>query len=240
MSRLIKSSSGHKDILYSSGEPRFSWLLTNLKAFERKDGVPASNEDVSWAYFLWLIKQVGLNGPDPEQECCKKENNESTYFTLATILFRTEYKPRVDRDKNRIEDAKLLREDFALYCTRYKNYEIIATPGASFLEVMIALCQRFDTEVMMDENHIDRSKDWFWMMLKNADLDIYSDSGFTEIDEEASPFLVVDSILKVINERTYREDGKGGFFPLKNPQNDQRKVELWKQMHAYFLENLIN
>lgn len=240
MSRLMKQNGKPSDILYSSGEPRLSWLTKGLRTWERKDGVDASPEEVSWAYFLWLIKQVGLNGPDPEQEYYKKENGDKTYFTLATILYRTEFKARVNFDKNRIEDAKLLREDFALACTRYKNYSVIAQNGASFLEVMIAMCQRFDTDVMMDEKQIDRSKDWFWLMLKNVDLDIYVDSGFIDADEEANPFRVIDSILKIINEREYREDGKGGFFPLKHPKSDQRNVELWKQMHAYFLENYIN
>jgi hypothetical protein len=33
--------------------------------------------------------------------------------------------------------------------------------------------------------------------------------------------------------RTYEPNGVGGFFPLENPNEDQREVELWYQMSAY-------
>jgi hypothetical protein len=43
--------------------------------------------------------------------------------------------------------------------------------------------------------------------------------------------------LAVLNKREYFPSGKGGLFPLENPREDQTKVEIWYQMHAYVMEN---
>ena len=226
--------------LFSDGKPYRSYIEGSLKTFERKSAEEAKPEDIIWAYFLWLVKQVGLNGPDKNQEWRKKETDDQTYFMLADILFRTEFKPKIDNDKNRVEDAKIIREDFALLCSRYRNYAAIDSPGVSFLEVMIALCHKFDSDVMMTEDGKDRAKDWFWLMLKNAGLDEYVDSKFSNMDDEDNPYIICESILKIINDREYGEDGKGGFFPLKHPKTNQKNREIWYQMHEYFLENLID
>lgn len=229
-------------VLFSVGKPTESLICTgNLRDFNRRDGDDAKAEDVIWSYFIYLMKLVGLNGPDKNQEYRKKETDDKTYFVLANILFRTEFKARIEFDKNRIEEGKILRENFALFNSGFKSYEAIDIPEVSFLEVMIGLCQKFDTDVMMTEDETDRSKDWFWLMLKNVNLDIYTDSAFYDPDdEEASPYLICKSILQVINDREYSEDGTGGFFPLKHPKYNQKNRELWLQMHEYFLENLID
>jgi hypothetical protein len=44
---------------------------------------------------------------------------------------------------------------------------------------------------------------------------------------------VVDEILERVIGRTYRPDGRGGFFPLRYAEKDQREVELWYQLNAY-------
>jgi hypothetical protein len=36
--------------------------------------------------------------------------------------------------------------------------------------------------------------------------------------------------------RYYQPNGHGGFFPLENPQDDQRHVELWYQLNEYVME----
>jgi hypothetical protein len=39
--------------------------------------------------------------------------------------------------------------------------------------------------------------------------------------------------------RGYDENGNGGLFPLKNPKEDQRKVEVWMQLNAYIIEKFM-
>ena len=47
--------------------------------------------------------------------------------------------------------------------------------------------------------------------------------------------IVADAMAAIIW-RTYDSNGYGGLFPLRNPREDQRKVELWYQLNAYLLE----
>lgn len=225
------------DKIISSGEPMTELNGERLSTFKRDVGIPAKPEDVKWLYFVWLCSQVGLNGPDKTQQHRTKETDSKTYFTLALKLFNKEFKAFVPRDTNRVADARALRDRFALSESSFQDYSVLDTPGASILEVMVALVQRFDNDVMMTSDEIDRSKDWFWEMLRNCDLDIYVDEGFNEIDNKANE--TCNAIIETINSRCYASDGKGGFFPLKHPKSDQTKVELWIQMHAYFLENHI-
>jgi hypothetical protein len=47
----------------------------------------------------------------------------------------------------------------------------------------------------------------------------------------------IQDVLDTIIFRTYKYDGRGGLFPLREGKEDQRRVELWYQMCAYILEN---
>lgn len=229
------------DKIISAGEPISSCLNgDNLRLFKRDVGIPEKPENVQWLYFVWLCSKVGLNGPDSTQQYIKKENQDKTYFELALKLFKTRFMAFVPNDDNRVSDARCLRDEFALSESSFTDYSVLDTEGASMLEVMIALCKRFDNDVMMTENGIDRSKEWFWEMLKNCDLDTFVDSEFmSEKNLDNSVGQECDAIIKRVNDREYEGDGKGGFFPLKHPKCDQRKVQLWMQIHSYFLENHI-
>ena len=225
-------------ITISNGEPLSSLLDgSNLTTFKRDTGIPEKQSNVRYLYFLYLCELVGLNGPNPKQQYRMKETDDKTYFVLAWKLFDTRYKVLVDRDDNRVIDARCIRDRFALLNSSFQEYTSLDTPGASILEVLVALVERFDTEVMMDENEIDRSKEWFWEMMKNCGLDIFIDSGFNEEDNYAHEQC--NSIIELVNSREYDEHGHGGYFPVKSDKYDQRRRELWFQMHDYFLENHI-
>jgi hypothetical protein len=49
--------------------------------------------------------------------------------------------------------------------------------------------------------------------------------------------MKVKSILERVKNRDYETDGHGGLFPLRNPPEDQRQVELWYQMGHWMAEN---
>jgi hypothetical protein len=93
------------------------------------------------------------------------------------------------------------------------------------LEMLIGLARRLSFEAE------GRADDWFWHLLENIKLDKYNDSSGYDPDE-------VDDILERIIWRNYRPDGVGGLFPLNEPEEDQRKVELWYQLSAYLIERL--
>lgn len=231
--------------IISDGAPDCSLLNGNrLSTFRRECGIPAPSHVVSYLYFVWLCSQVGLNGPDPTQQHRMPETEDKTYFMLGLKLHNTQYKVLTHMDENRVEDGRHLRERFMLLNSSFVDYSVLDKPGASMLEVLVALVQKFDTQVMMTEESGDRSKQWFWEMMRNANLDIFVDAGFTEIDNNANE--ICDSIITFLNNRMYDDDGIGSFFPLKKAKKGQKKGqkgqktrEIWLQMHAYFLENHI-
>jgi hypothetical protein len=95
--------------------------------------------------------------------------------------------------------------------------------GCSMLEMLVGLSRRL---VDLTEGE---PRDWFWHILRNLELADHNDSvSYNQQD--------VDDILDRVIWRTYEPDGRGGLFPLKNAQEDQRKVEIWYQFCAYILE----
>lgn len=98
--------------------------------------------------------------------------------------------------------------------------------GCSMLEMLVALGRRLSFQMEGE------SRFWFWTLLENVGLDKFNDR-FYKTDKQAEE---VDEVLQRIIWRNYAEDGSGGLFPLKHPDEDQRKVEMWYQMSAYILE----
>lgn len=232
---------------YSGLEPRYDMDEKCLEIY-RSNGIDAPEHIIAHEYFLWLCSQVGLNGRHGQNyRYIVPDDSADTYFTVATKLMQAPYKVIVPRDENRVADAKMLRYYWANLHSTYREYTGIARTGATLLEVLVALVQRFDSTVMMNSKGIDRSKDWFWQIMENTALINFDDSHFEPTinddgrsDLDTSAWQISSGIIENICNRTYEFSGTGGCFPLKNPQNDQRKVELWYQMHAFFNENDIN
>lgn len=71
----------------------------------------------------------------------------------------------------------------------------------------------------------DEMADWFYTFMVNLGLD------------QTLSSTKIHRTLQRVNERTYSSSGQGGLFPLMNPVEDQREVDLWYQMSAYIIEN---
>ena len=128
-------------------------------------------------------------------------------------------------DKNRDLDGYLLREEF-LFDNGYDQKDIWDGPR-SVLEVLVALSKRIETEITGDLGN-DKIERWFWVMIKNLGLDIYTDDNY---DQEE-----VNRILDVWLQRRFKSNGKGGLFPLKKTTQDQRDIDIWYQMQLYLDE----
>jgi hypothetical protein len=97
--------------------------------------------------------------------------------------------------------------------------------GATMLEILISLSRR---AAWVGGGHADK---WAWKLLKNVKLT-------KKFDPLTSDDLVeIDDILDALIWRTYRPDGRGGFFPLKKPEVDQTKEEIWYQLNKYIIEH---
>lgn len=163
-------------------------------------------------YFLWLCSHV---------VSIKPRSRARPFWRLLRQLHEKEYVGWLPNDVNRMREGQLLRHAFCDEKGLPKPEE--DDPGCSMLEMLLAVSGRlsFETE--------RRSKWWFWHLMKNIGLENYSDDVRFSQEE-------VDDILDCIIWRTYSPSGQGGLFPLEDPQQDQRTVELWFQLNAYLLE----
>lgn len=145
-----------------------------------------------------------------------------TYWDLFRKLYTTEFAWFVPNDDNREEDGRELRREWA-------NQEGIDPDpdwlrlGCSFLELLIGISRRLCFE---GEGEVSA---WFWHLINNLGLTGYHDR--SKFNESA-----VDDITFAVIWRTYEPDGKGGLFPLQNPSQDQREVEIWYQLSEYLLQ----
>lgn len=175
----------------------------------------SERNEVKYDYWIWLRHLIGANDP---------ESKRSKYFTLLWKLHETEFYWTIERDVNRSDDGKQLRSAFA--DATGKDISMLDGP-CSLFEMLIGLARRYDGEV--GDINASNVPDIFWGMIKRLGLDGMVDDFY---DPEK-----VDHILMVLLDRTYEKDGTGGLFPLVNPREDQRKVEIWYQMQAFMIEN---
>jgi hypothetical protein len=171
-------------------------------------------EPLDELYLTWLYSQVGS---------VKLKNKVRTYWCLLRRLYQTEFVWQIPNDDNRIEDGRDLRQEFL------ESEQIDADAdwvelGCSMLELLIVLSRRLS---FLAEGE---PSDWFWHMIDNLDIHV-NDRDYNETREGH-----IDETLNRVVWRQYAPDGRGGIFPLRRPEYDQRDVELWYQLNAYLLE----
>lgn len=164
-------------------------------------------------YFEWLKSQIEF-----------PRTFKKTFEILIWRLHNKEFVWVVPGDDNRIQDARDLREKFEHEIDTsvfvgyfYKDY-------VSILEIIITLSK--DLEFVAS----GLAPEWAWRLIDNLGLNNF-------YDPLTKPKLIqLDEILERLIWRTYDRDGRGGFFPLLDPKEDQTKVELWYQLNAYVNE----
>ena len=155
--------------------------------------------------------------------------NIAMYTRLLTHLNTIPFEYFVDHDDNRYSDGINLRAFFE----SEMNYpdecmdDFMAKP-CSVLEMMVALSNRCEIEIMAKPNGEDNTGYWFWCMMTSLGLNKMTDDVF---DKDK-----VMDILHCFLERRYDYNGKGGLFTLKNPKTDLRKIEIWSQLMCYLNE----
>jgi len=172
-------------------------------------------EPIESAYFNWLCAKVMKPGASTPSQ---------TFWKLLAELHHTEFVWTVDApmDENRAEDGLDLRREY-VDTTHNEPDSSWAYLGCSILEMLIAFSRRaeFVTEL--------RSREWFWEFLRNIGIDHLSDGVFNGHD--------ISGILEKLVWRTYEYNGNGGLFPIHDPGEDQRKVEIWYQFCEYLVDH---
>lgn len=148
-----------------------------------------------------------------------------SYRSLAAMLDHIPYEPRMIGDGNRASDGIALRD----------GYSDAPMGECSVLEMMAALSQEMDYSIrgMIKESGPDI---WFGQMISNLGLSMLDDEFWHKNEVEAED--ICEEAVQNWQDREYEYDGSGGLFPLKNPKDDQAKVETWYQMNSYLLEIL--
>lgn len=169
-------------------------------------------------YFTWLYSQVGS---------VRLRNRNRTHWSLLRQLYNKEFVWIIPNDDNRVEDGRDLRIEFLEQAGYDRTDTAWLDLSCSMLEMLIGLSRRLAFE---DDGE---PRNWFWHLIEVIDLEQFNDNHYDENAED-----IIDECLERIIWRRYLPNGKGGLFPLRNPDEDQREVELWYQAAAYLLEVL--
>lgn len=165
-------------------------------------------------YFEWMLRKVGM------------DEQGKGYRKLLAHLHGTEFRYSIPTDENRAGDGVDLRYRFLLEC----GHEQESDEPCSVLEMMVALAIRCEEHIMHDPAIGSRTSQWFWGMIANLGLDSMSDDGYDE--------RFVDERLSMLLDRTYKRNGEGGLFTVKDCRFDLRKVEIWYQM-CWYLDSIL-
>lgn len=170
-----------------------------------------TNKVMANRYFEYLIAQIHID----------RAHQSKSFTGLFGCLHNKEFVWIIPNDDNRIVDAFDLRREF------WGEGHRPPRTGVSILEVLVALSRR------LEFNAGGNQEVWAWVLIKNLKLhkfcDPLTDRQIKQIDEK----------LDALVWRTYSPDGQGGFFPLKQPEEDQTKVEIWYQMSTYINEHVV-
>lgn len=169
-------------------------------------------ESLEDLYFNWLCAKITLS-----------EAPSQSYSILLRVLHAEEFVWLILGDDNRAEDGRDLRLEF-IRESRLAPTTTFHEDPCSVLEMLIAFARRaeFQTELSLGE--------WFWIFIANLGLaDCYDDNG-------VDPDYISEVIYNFVW-RTYDFEGTGGLFPMRDPVEDQTKVELLYQFSEYLVDH---
>lgn len=172
-------------------------------------------------YYIWLLDKIN-----------SRYFSVTRYNRLLNLLYSTSFYPTVTLDENREMDGVGLRDQFQEENPGVPMSLALAQKPCSVLEVMVALANRCENDIMQNSDYGNRTGLWFSIMISNLGLDSMVDFNFNQRNCE----LIIQRFL----DRAYTYNGEGGMFPLSNPIQDMRRTDLWYQMCWYLNENFEN
>lgn len=166
-------------------------------------------------YFEWIFDML----------CANKYAPGISFRRLIRHLHSIPFSYTIPCDVNRAKDGIDLRWKYSLIQGWDEVPECLDGP-CSVLEMMVALSIRCEEHIMDNPLIGDRTRQWFWGMIRNLGIGYMSDDFY-------NPDLVDEVIDRLLN-REYEPDGTGGLFQIKNTTRDLRMEEIWKQANWYF------
>lgn len=180
---------------------------------------PVEKEYIRWLYDMVL-------GPE--------DIDKPSYMKLLLRLYNLIFEPVINpMDTSRVIDGENLRYRFGRehgLALDVVEDELCKAP-CSVLELLIALSLRCEEQIMDNPAAGDRTGLWFWIMITNLGLGIFTDERY---DDDA-----VDAIVETFINREYNRDGSGGnIFIFSHRTEDIRKIDIWYQM-CWFISDFI-
>lgn len=178
-------------------------------------------------YFSWLCEMVCVDG----------RYTDEAYWILAKTLWDTDFEWIIPIDENRARNGTYLR-----YLYELDGGTDSYDGPCTVLEMLIALAKRMD-DILDELDGECRISMYFWEMIDNLGLIKYSDNNLRcpgtgyDVILEGVEREGIDQILEDWMQRRIDYDGTGGLFPLRDPREDQRSVDIWYQCNAYMIEN---
>ena len=170
-------------------------------------------------YFEWLCRRIEIS--------TQEKTHARSFLQLVQMIHGVNFRWFIPNDDNRAEDGVELRQWFLQESgIEHADHFWMQRP-CTVLEMLVALAEQTAFQSR------DTAARWFWVFLGNLNVHMFSDGYIREYPASEQD---IRQALEGINDRTYGSDGLGGLFPLKHPEQDQRKVELWYQMSFYLLE----
>lgn len=194
-----------------------------------------TSERAQTLYFNWLVNQMYMDSWYGR-----------SYYVLAKILHNIEFYWTIDLDENRAKDGIRLRhvwfdainnEADALGISR-PLFPLDSLSGScSILEMLVALANRIECDIMQDDNIGNRAPVWFWRILANIGIAEYDDTKLGL----AQSNVVSHEVMNMMD-RKYDEKGRGGsLFPLTECYGrDMRETDIWWQAQLWLSENYPN
>lgn len=145
---------------------------------------------------------------------------------LLEHLHQTEFEHFVPNDQNRALDGERLREVF-IDTVLPQGGSYLPDSRCSVLEMLIGVAHHLEHQLAQGPDEMG-VPGCFETLLRNLDLYFLNDRNYNS--------RVVENRLRVLMNRTYNFNGKGGLFPLKYPNEDQRDIEIWWQMMGWLSE----
>lgn len=154
---------------------------------------------------------------------------------LFTQLMDTPFRwvDGIPLDENRANDGKSMRTKFIRHTG--DTLEIPDDVPASVLEVMVALADRIEREIMHNGAEGDRTSIWFHAMVHSLGLDECTDDGYD------APY--VNAVLQRFMTRAYDQNGAGGLFTISNPDFmslPMPAMEIWQQANKWLMSEVIH
>lgn len=175
------------------------------------------HDELENRYFEWLYQIV----------CGDNIYSRLSYRKLLMFLHRIQFTYSIKRDENRAQDGICFRYRFG--CEKGYSDEIISkyldNRRCSVLEMMVALANRGEEEIMDDYDYGNRTGQWFWGMIVSLGLGTMNDDEFNE--------NYAYSVIRKFLDREYEPNGRGGLFTIENCKYDMRTVEIWAQFMWY-------